>query len=100
MPPGGPGGFRGSMRSLTRDASVTEQKIPKGTTRRIFNFAKPYKKTLIIFLILIVIDAAIGVINPLIYRQIINVGILNRNERLIIELAVLAAVISIFDAGL
>jgi ATP-binding cassette, subfamily B, bacterial len=88
------------MRSLTRDASVTEQKIPKGTTRRIFNFAKPYKKTLIIFLILIVIDAAVGVINPLIYRQIINVGILDRKEGLIIELALLAAVISIFDAGL
>ncbi len=88
------------MRSLTRDASVTDQKVAPGTTRRIFRYIKPYRKLLTVFLILVVIDAVIGVVNPLLFREIINQGILNHKPSLIIWLALIAVVISLFDAGL
>ncbi len=88
------------MRSLTRDASVTEQTVPKGTTRRIFRFAKPYRKALTIFLILISFDAALGVVNPLLYREIIDKGIGNKDVRLIVILALVACAISLLDAVL
>src|ERR1700722_16216950 len=101
MPPGGPGsGFGGSRRSFTRDASVTDQKVAPGTARRIFGYIKPYKKLLTIFLVLIVIDAIVGVINPLLFREIINRGILDHEPSLIVTLAILAVVISLLDAGL
>src|SRR5271165_2622809 len=71
--------------SLMRDRSVTKQKLPKGTMRRIARFAAPYRKILAVFLSVIVVDALIGVWNPLIYR-------------LIIGLALLLAVLAIADA--
>jgi ATP-binding cassette, subfamily B, bacterial len=88
------------MRSLTRDASVTQQKLTPGIVRRIFAFIKPYRKPLIIFLTLVVIDGAIGVVNPLLFKDIINEGILGHEPQLIITLAIVALCVSFFDAGL
>ena len=74
---GGRGGgqFGGVMRSMRRDGSVTQQHVTKGTAKRMFQFARPYRKILVVFLVLVVIDAVIGVINPLLFRSIINKGI-------------------------
>jgi ATP-binding cassette subfamily B protein len=87
-------------RTFSRDSSVTEHKIKPGTTRRIFRYIRPYRKILTIFLVLIVIDAAVSVVNPLLYRQIINQGIMDHEPGLIITLAIIAVCISLFDAGL
>ena len=38
-------------------------------------FARPYRTILIWFLVLVVIDAVIGVVNPLLFRSIIDNGI-------------------------
>ena len=64
------------MRSMRRDDSVTQQHVTKGTARRMLQFARPYRRILTLFLVLVVIDAVIGVINPLLFRGIINNGIL------------------------
>jgi ATP-binding cassette, subfamily B, bacterial len=90
----------GAMRSMRRDQSVTEAKIAKGTGRRILRFASPYRKVLCFFLGIVVIDAVIAAINPLILREIINNGILRHNSGLIVSLAVLVAGLAVFDAGL
>jgi len=60
------------MRSLRRDQSVTQQKLPPGIVRRIGKFARPYRAMLGVFLVLIIVDAVIGAANPLLYRGIIN----------------------------
>ncbi len=62
---GGPAGWH-VMRSLSRDPSVTERRLPPGTIRRIARFAAPYKNYLVWFLALIVVDAGVGNVNPLI----------------------------------
>jgi ATP-binding cassette subfamily B protein len=93
------GGAAG-MRSLLRDSSVTKQKLPPGTLRRIARFAAPYRKILGIFLGLIVVDALVGVWNPLIYRQIIDGGIAGHNSHLIILLGLLLGVLALADAFL
>jgi ATP-binding cassette subfamily B protein len=90
----------GAMRSMRRDQSVTEAKIAKGTARRILRFAKPYRKILYVFLGLVVVDAVIVAINPLILRDIINNGILKHDSELIVSLALLAAALAIVDAVL
>ena len=46
------------------------------------------------------IDAVIGVINPLLFRSIINNGIDQHNKHLIIGLSLVAAVVAIVDTGL
>jgi ATP-binding cassette subfamily B protein len=87
-------------RSFRQDRSVLQHRIKKGTTRRMLTFAVPYRRILLIFLPVVVLDAAIVAINPLILRAIIDRGIPEKDTELIIGLAVLAAVLSLFDAAL
>ena len=89
----------GSLHSFTRDSSVLKQKVKPGTAKRMLAFATPYKWLLIVFLLVVILDAAVGVINPLIYRSIINDGILKGNAPLIVRLAVLVACLGVLDAG-
>src|ERR1019366_10760212 len=97
---GGGGQFGGVMRSMRRDESVTQQTVTKGTTKRMIQFARPYRTILAWFLVLVVIDAVIGVVNPLLFRSIIDNGIPEHNRSLIVGLALVAAVLAIADSGL
>ena len=97
---GGHGQFGGVMRSMRRDESVTEQHVTKGTAKRMVTFARPYRRILAWFLVLVVIDAVIGVVNPLLFRAIIDTGIKEHNKSLIIGLALTAAVLALIDTGL
>ncbi len=108
----GPGGF-GALRSMRRGGQADrDAAVPKGTTRRVLRFVAPYKWPLALFLVLVVIDAIVSAANPLIYREIIDRGIIpgaaaqraghstDHEIRLIVLLALLVAGISIADAGL
>ncbi len=97
---GGGGQFGGVMRSMRRDDSVTQQRVTKGTAKRMVQFARPYRTILAWFLVLVIIDAVIGVVNPLLFRSIIDKGIPEHNKDLIIGLAGVAAVLAILDTGL
>jgi ATP-binding cassette subfamily B protein len=68
--------------------------------RRIAGFARPYRRALAVFLVLIIVDAVIGAANPLIYRSIIDSGIRHHRSGLIVELAVLLAGLAVFGAVL
>src|SRR5579875_3270566 len=74
MAMGGMGGWHIAA-SFRRDRSVLQQTLPKGTLRRIVRFAATYRRQLAWFLVLVVLDAAIGAVNPLLYRAIIDKGI-------------------------
>ena len=95
----GPSAFT-AARSLRRDQSVKSAKIAKGTTRRILSFVRPYRRLLVFFLAFVVVDAVVSAANPLLYRAIIDKGILAGNAALIVWLAVLVAVLALTDAGL
>jgi ATP-binding cassette subfamily B protein len=90
----------GVMRSMRRDQSVTNAKVARGTARRILRFAAPYKRILTFFLGLVVIDAVIGAANPLLFREIINQGIVRHRTGLIVTLALIVAGLAIADAFL
>jgi ATP-binding cassette subfamily B protein len=63
-------------------------------------FARPYRTILAWFLVLVIVDAVIGVVNPLLFRSIIDKGIPEHNKGLIIGLAGVAAALAILDTGL
>jgi ATP-binding cassette, subfamily B, bacterial len=88
------------MRGFRMDPSITKQKLKPGTVRRIAAYARPYRWLLGIFLVTTVIDALITVVNPLLLRDIIDKGILGRNDRVVILIACAVAVVAIFDAFL
>ena len=91
---------RMSMRSMGRDRKILEHRIKKGTFSRILTFAKAYKPLLTVFLIAVVLDAIVSSVSPLLLRAIIDKGIIDKHEDLIIWLSALTAVLAIFDAGL
>src|SRR3954469_687382 len=95
---GGPAAGWHVMRSLSRDSSVTERRLPPGTIKRIARFASPYQRYLGWFLGLIVIDAGVGNVNPLIYKAIIDDGIVKHRRGLVIGLALLIALLAIVGA--
>jgi ATP-binding cassette, subfamily B, bacterial len=90
----------GAMRSLGRDDSVLNQKVKPGTAKRMIRFSSPYLGLLALFLFVVIVDAVVGIVNPLIYRDLINNGILKSNIPLIIHLAILAGILGVIDAGL
>jgi ATP-binding cassette subfamily B protein len=92
------GQFGNYMRSFRKDESVTSVQITKGTAKRMFKYARPYRSLLMIFLVVIVIDSLINVANPLIYRGIINIGILKKETSVIITLAFVIGLLAVFDA--
>ena len=92
---GGPG-----MRSLRRDRSLLEHRIARGTLRRVITFARPYRRILEVFLAAVVLDAVVSSISPLVLREIIDRGIVQHREGLIIALAALTAGLAVADAGL
>ncbi len=96
---GGMGGWH-LMRSFRRDENVRSQALSPGLVRRIASFAAPYHRLLLVFLVLIVVDAAVAAANPLVYRAIIDNGILPRDSGLVIQLALLLVALAIFDAVL
>jgi len=96
----GMAGMMGGMRSLFQDPSVVKQKVKPGTAKRMLRFALPYAGLLAFFLFIVVLDAVIGIANPLIYRHIINNGILKGNTSLIIRFALLAGVLGLADSAL
>jgi ATP-binding cassette subfamily B protein len=90
----------GSANAWRQDRSVLQQKIRPDTIRRIFGFAKPLLGMLMLFLFIVSVDAVIGVINPLLYRELINHGILLENTGLVVRMALVAGSLYIVDAAL
>jgi ATP-binding cassette subfamily B protein len=82
------------------DPSITKQKLKPGTIRRIAGYARPYRVHLAVFLLATVVDAVITVVNPLLLREIIDQGIVDRNEQVVIVIACAVAAVAIFDAVL
>ena len=97
---GGSSGGWGLMRSFRRDESVRSQRLSEGILRRIGRFAMPYRRMLAVFLALIVVDALLSAANPLIYRAIIDDGILQHESGLVVELAFVLVGLALADAAL
>jgi ATP-binding cassette subfamily B protein len=88
------------MRSFRQDRSVLDHRITKGTAARMLRFAVPYRALLAVFLPVVIADAVLVAINPLILRAIIDTGIPHHDKTLVLGLAGLAAVVAVADAGL
>lgn len=85
-------------RSMTADPSVKEQKLKPGTVKRIFSFAEPYKRSIIFFLITVVLDAVLIVATPLLLRRLIDDGVIPKNGQLVTQLALMVGALAIADA--
>src|SRR5947209_20082475 len=73
--------------------------LDRGVVRRVWAFARPYRRMILGFLATIVASSLIGIIPPLIFRRIINV-IPHKDFGAIDVLPVIAVGLALFAAGL
>jgi len=89
-----------AVRSLSRDSSVAERRLAPGTTRRVLGYARPYRRQIGFFLVLVVIDAALVVATPLLLKSLVDDGVLPGDSGLVVRLALLVAAIAVLDGAL
>lgn len=89
-----------TYRSFTRDSDAARHRLAPGTGRRILGFAAPYKRDLVIFLVLVVLLAGITVATPLLFKVIIDSGVQTGNTRVVVVVALAVAGLALLDAAL
>ncbi len=88
------------MRTFSKDPSVRDHRLDRGTVRRVLGFAKPYRAKLTVFLGLIALEAAIGAATPLILKTIIDEGITPGRTDVVLWLSGLVAVLALATGAL
>src|SRR5438094_193664 len=68
-----PGGHWAVMRSMRRDPALSAKNLREGTARRVIGFARPYRWLLLLFLVMVIFDALIGVATPVLAGLVSNV---------------------------
>jgi len=71
-PMGGMGGWE-MLRSMRRENDLSGRRVGRATAKRVFAFAKPYRREIVVFLLAVVLDAGIGVATPVLAGRVINV---------------------------
>jgi ATP-binding cassette subfamily B protein len=89
-----------AFRALRSDRSAADQRLARGTVRRVLGYARPHRPLITLFLALTVVDAGLVVVSPLLVKRIVDHGILAGDGGLVTELALLMAVVALLDAAL
>ena len=86
---------------IPRDKSaVAGAKIGKTSIRRVAKFARPYRRSIIGFLITIVVSSAIALLPPFMFRMIVDHAIPDSDKRRIVTLTAILVFVALGDAGL
>ena len=82
------------------DPTEGRRGLTPGTTRRVCAFARPYSRQIAWFLVLVVVDACLVVASPLLFKRIVDDGVISGDRAVVTWLALLVAVLAVADAGL
>lgn len=76
----GPGGMRGMGRGyMSEEEKGQLPKIEKGLVKRIFSYLKPYKWSLMLVILCILVSSALKMLPSIFTGKIIDEGLINRN---------------------
>lgn len=89
-----------TLRSFTRDPSVKDRALAKGTVRRILGYATPYKRIITLFVVTLVIDSLLVIAQPLLFKRLVDQGITPGNAAVVTWCAIAVAVVAFLDAAL
>ncbi len=92
------GGAGGLMRRMSRDPEMASHQLTKGVFWRILRFAKPYRTLISIFIVLVIVSAGLAVAPPLLFKEIIDEGVLKGDRSLVIRLAITVAALALTEA--
>jgi ATP-binding cassette subfamily B protein len=86
------------MRRMSQDPEVAQHRLSRGVFWRILRFARPYRRLIVLFVSLVALTSALAVTPPLIFKEIIDRGVLQGDRRLLVILAVTLAVLAVLQA--
>ncbi|WP_051510419.1 ABC transporter ATP-binding protein [Intrasporangium oryzae] len=87
-----------AMRSMSRDASVAEKTLAPGTRRRVLTYAGPYRRPIIAFLAVVVLDSVLVVAVPLLLKRLVDDGVIPKDSGVVVRLSLVVAAIAVLDA--
>ena len=89
----------GPHHMMPRDTeAVKDAKLARDTAARVWTFARPYRATIGVFLLAILIAALLALVPPLVVRQILDHAIPDQDRGAIWWLAALAVAAALVDA--
>jgi ATP-binding cassette subfamily B protein len=80
--------------------SLDGVKLANGTLKRVWDFARPYRRTISVFLAAIFVAALLALVPPFVVREIIDNAVPNNDRDAIKVLAAIAVFAALTDAGL
>ena len=88
------------LRSIRREDQVRNRKLTRGTARRVLAFARPFRRDIVVFLLAVIVDAAIGVATPVLAGRVVNTITKGGPEAAgaVVRIAILIALLAIADA--
>ena len=98
MTPGGATRFS-TLRSFSRDPEQARP-VSRETVRRILAFARPYRRQIWTFLVLVIIAAGLVVATPLLFRRIVDDGVLAGDRQVVVTIALIIAALAVFEGAL
>lgn len=86
------------IRGFGGDSELTRQKVRSGTTRRILPYARPYRWGIIALLMITALDAVITVTTPILFKVVIDKGIMPRDTGIVVGVAVVVGGLALLEA--
>jgi ATP-binding cassette, subfamily B, bacterial len=86
------------MRRMSQDPDIAQHHLSPGVVWRVLRFAKPYRMLITVFVASVVVMSALSVAPPLLFKQIIDEGILQGDRRVVIILSVTVAALFMLQA--
>jgi ABC-type multidrug transport system fused ATPase/permease subunit len=74
--------------------------VSRATLRRIWEFARPHRRTLMMFLVLSVVSATLSVATPVLAGRVVDAIVERQAVEVVVGLALLIAAIAIAEAGI
>lgn len=96
----GPMGAFQAYRGFTSDKSVVGQQLGRETLKRIGSYATEFKVQIIFYLIVLIVQSVVVVVQPLLFKEIVDVSIPSGDSGAVVKTALLIAGISIFEAAI
>ncbi|WP_245703182.1 ABC transporter ATP-binding protein [Raineyella antarctica] len=88
------------MRMMSKGDEAGSQRLARGTVRRVLAYARPFWGLITLFVAVVIVQAGLAIAPPLLFREIIDRGVLAGDSRVVVRMALVVAAVAFANAGL
>ncbi|HZN16830.1 MAG TPA: ABC transporter ATP-binding protein [Micromonosporaceae bacterium] len=96
------GGGWGMLRALRREGELGTRRASRETAWRVLAFARPYRRDILVFLLMVVLSSVIAVATPVLAGNVVNAITRGgpKAAETVVRIALLIAALAVLEAGL